>query len=105
MLLFLYRTDAVLGNTFQLPSDAWKGIVKRGEETAIGKLKTITNIDYEKMYLYPNKYKFDIESMSPPLVIPEGSAKMASKLFWPILENRKLKVNIQIYEDLNIIPF
>jgi len=41
----------------------------------------------KKMYLYPNKYKFDVEKMPPPLIIPEGSAKMASKKYWPILEN------------------
>jgi len=41
-------TDAVLGNTFQLPSHAWKGIVKQGEETAIGKIETITNINDKK---------------------------------------------------------
>jgi hypothetical protein len=81
----------VLGNTFQLPANAWKDIVKRGEETSIGKIETITNINDNPMYLYPNKYKFDVENMSPPLIVPEGSAKMASKKYWPILENSQLK--------------
>jgi hypothetical protein len=85
--LFTSRTNAVLGNTFQLPADFWKGIVKRGEETSIGKMEVITNVDDNSAYQYPNKYKFDVEKMSPPFAIPEGSVKMASKIYWPILEN------------------
>jgi hypothetical protein len=81
----------VLGNTFQLPTNAWKDIVKRGEETSIGKMEIITNIADNPMYLYANKYKFDVEKMSPPLIVPEGSAKMASKKYWPVLENSQLK--------------
>lgn len=67
--------------------------MKRGEETSIGKLEKITDIDHNQMYLYPNKYKFDVENMSPPLIVPQGSAKMASKKYWPILENSELKSN------------
>jgi len=63
---FSAMTDAVLGNTFQLPGSVSKDVSK---------------------HLCPNKYKFDLEKMSPPFIIHEGSIKMASKTYWPILEN------------------
>jgi hypothetical protein len=66
--------------------------MKRGEETAIGKMETIIDIDDIKMDLYPNKFKFDIEKMSPMLSIPEGSLRMASKKNWPVLENSELEL-------------
>ncbi|CAF1508799.1 unnamed protein product, partial [Adineta steineri] len=31
------------------------------------------------MYLYPNNYEFDLEKISPTLILPEASVKMASK--------------------------
>jgi hypothetical protein len=65
--------------------------VKRGKETVIGKKGEATSIDDKKMYLYPNKYKFNIEKMSPPKIVPEGSAKMASKKYWPVLDNSKFE--------------
>jgi len=81
---FSDMTDAVL----QLPRNVWKDVIKRRNEIKFEKMEKITNIDNDEMYINPNKYKFDIEKMSPPpFMIPEESIKMASKIYWPILEN------------------
>jgi oxalate decarboxylase len=92
IFLFICRTDAVLGNTFQLPASAWKGIVKRGEETVIGQKDTVTvSINDKRMYGFPSKFKFDVEKMSPAISVPEGWAKMAIKQAWPVLDKSKLE--------------
>jgi oxalate decarboxylase len=80
-------SDAVLGNTFQLPSSAWKEMTRHTEPTVIGTRERSTNIRMQPMDQYPNKFKFDIESMPPMISMTEGSVKMATKPFWPVLRN------------------
>ena len=92
IFLFTCRTDAVLGNTFQLPASAWKGVVKKGADTKIGQKDTVTVSTHDyKMYGFPSPYKFDIEKMSAPTIVPEGWAKKAIKKFWPVLDKSKLE--------------
>ncbi|CAF0730684.1 unnamed protein product [Adineta steineri] len=73
-----------------LPAGAWKDVIKQGEETVIGQMKNITSIGHDNMYLYPNKYKLDLEKVPPTLILPEGSVKIASKTSWSILENMSI---------------
>lgn len=90
MLCFkTFRTNAVLGNTFQLPSSAFEDIEHRKTATVIAEKESnqdgCDHINRE----FPNRFKFNVEDMSPPTVVPEGSAKTATKKFWPILEKSK----------------
>jgi oxalate decarboxylase len=85
----IYRTDAVLGNTFQLPSSAFQNIEHLKTATVIGAKQSSETNRGEARDRYPNKFKFNAEDMSPPLTVPEGSAKTVTKRFWPILEDSK----------------
>ncbi|ORY05258.1 cupin 2, conserved barrel domain protein [Basidiobolus meristosporus CBS 931.73] len=78
-------SDAVLGNTYSLPADAFKPLRRSTQDTHIGRLQSPAPITTEEKW--ENPHKFDVEAMSAPISSPEGSAKTARKQFWPILDD------------------
>jgi oxalate decarboxylase len=77
--------------------------LKRGVDTQIGTKDSIVNTDDNKMFSYPNKYKFDVEKMSPPLNVADGSAKMATKQFWPVLGDSQLEYSNNVYRLFSFV--
>lgn len=78
-------SDAVLGNTYDLPAEAFAPIPRSTDPAYIlsrsGEAEIPEGIDL------PNPARFDIEGQAAPIDTPAGSAKLARKQFWPVLEN------------------
>ncbi|MCB0860336.1 MAG: cupin domain-containing protein [Solirubrobacterales bacterium] len=77
-------TDAVLGNTYDLPAGEFAAISRDTNPVYIvareGKATVPEGIDFE------DPHKFAVEAQSPPIDSPAGSARLARKQFWPALE-------------------
>ncbi|KAK9693789.1 hypothetical protein K7432_013733 [Basidiobolus ranarum] len=78
-------SDAVLGNTYDLPAKAFKPLNRTTHDTVIGHRQSIPTIPVDA--LWDNPHKFDVEAMSAPISSLAGSAKTARKKFWPILDD------------------
>ncbi|MFO1149434.1 MAG: cupin domain-containing protein [Alsobacter sp.] len=78
-------TDAVLGNTYGLPADAFRGLPRTTEGAYIVSRASPAALpaDAER----PSPYRFDIEGESPPIALGYGQAKLARKQFWPVLDD------------------
>ncbi|SNY47813.1 cupin domain-containing protein [Paractinoplanes atraurantiacus] len=78
-------SDAVIGNTFDLPATA---VGKRNHEVRDGAIQEAARRpeptrDDQRL----DPFKFDVEAMSAPVASAEGWAKTARKQFWPVLDN------------------
>lgn len=78
-------TDAVLGNTFTLPSSDFAAL-KRDTSSALlvhrnGPAKVPASA------AFPDPHKFGIASETPPIDHPYGTAHAARSQFWPALKN------------------
>ncbi|WP_052848474.1 cupin domain-containing protein [Streptomyces avicenniae] len=78
-------TDAVLGNTYGLPSSAFATLRRSTTDTRLGSRRGPADVPLDARR--PNLHRFDVEAMAAPIDLPSGSAKTARKQFWPILEN------------------
>ncbi|ORX99387.1 bicupin, oxalate decarboxylase family [Basidiobolus meristosporus CBS 931.73] len=77
-------SDAVLGNTYNLPAKAFKPLIRTTKDTHMGLLQKPKQVTTEEKWVNP--HKFDVEAMSAPISSLAGSAKTARKQFWPILD-------------------
>lgn len=89
-------TDAVLGNTYDLPSDAFIPFPHTLEPRPIVRRTAPAEVPPTARQNTP--HRFDIEAMSAPVDSPVGSAKTARKQFWPVLENLSM-YSLRISED------
>jgi oxalate decarboxylase len=78
--------------------------LKRGVDTQIGTKSSVLDITANQMFLFPSKYQFDVESMSPPVIVADGSAKMASSKYWPVLGDSELEYTNNLYRSF-FFPF
>jgi oxalate decarboxylase len=78
-------TDAVLGNTFGLPSSAFANLKRTPQDTVIGSRATPTVIELEAKR--NNPYKFSLEAGMPQKQSAAGTARTALSARWPILQN------------------
>ncbi|MEO6847429.1 MAG: cupin domain-containing protein [Chthoniobacterales bacterium] len=78
-------SDAVLGNTWGLPSSFFEGLKRSPEDIAIGKRSTPAEIPAEARR--PSPLKFSAEKVTPSIQNPYGSAVTAKSSLWPALEN------------------
>ncbi len=78
-------SNAVLGNTFGLPSQTFDGLRKSPEPTVFGLRKQPAAVPFHASF--PNQHKFVVETMAPPIATSDGLARTAKKAFWPILED------------------
>ncbi|KAG9237410.1 putative oxalate decarboxylase oxdC [Amylocarpus encephaloides] len=83
--IFSAMSDAVLGNTYGLPSSEFKKIPRSTEPKYIIQRKGKPEIPDTGGL--PNPHKFDVESMQNGPESPAGSAKIARKDTWPILND------------------
>ncbi|MEU3187892.1 cupin domain-containing protein [Streptomyces sp. NPDC006923] len=78
-------TDAVLGNTYDLPASAFSGLRRGPADTNIGTRQAPAQIPPDARRKDP--YKFDVDAMPAPVASAAGSARIAKTPYWPVLEN------------------
>jgi len=78
-------TDAVLGNTYGLPASAFAPLKRSPADIGIGLRQSAAVVTCAELHLEP--YKLALEAQIAPLASPAGSARLARKQFWPVLEN------------------
>ncbi|EPE36124.1 RmlC-like cupin [Glarea lozoyensis ATCC 20868] len=89
-------SDAVLGNTYDAPSSAFRGITRNTSPKYIVQRKGNPTVpDTAEL---PNPHKFDVENAPNGPQVEIGSANMARKDFWPILDNMSM-YSLRIEED------
>lgn len=78
-------TDAVLGNTYGLPASAFSALVRSPADTGIAMRQRAAAASEDDRRI--NAHKFAAEAQTAPISSPAGSARLARKQFWPILED------------------
>lgn len=81
-------SNAVLGNTWNISSSHFKTMKRLSKEAFIAKVGKSTAITKEMHYHSP--YQFALEESSPLISNPGGSAKVARKNVWLILQRQAL---------------
>lgn len=81
-------TDAVLGNTWGVPSSTFQTYKRSLKEVFIAKRKTTPRIEESALYVSPYKYK--VESTSPVTGNTGGNVRVARQDTWPILKNQAM---------------
>jgi oxalate decarboxylase len=79
-------TDAVLGNTFGLPSSAFANVQRASKDTGIGR-RTTSAPALEPQQRETSPYKFTVERNLPQINSPAGIAHLAESSVWPVLED------------------
>ena len=78
-------TDAVLGNAYGLPAEAFAGVVRTTAPTEIGRRTGPAVVPESARFSDP--HKFDVAGAPAMIDVPSaGSARLARKQFWPILD-------------------
>ena len=81
-------SNAVLGNTWDVPATHFKTMKRLSKESFIATVDTSTAIS--KDLQYKSRYQFALEE-SPPLISnPGGTAKVARNNVWPVLQRQAL---------------
>jgi oxalate decarboxylase len=78
-------SDAVLGNTYDLPAGDFLARSHNTTNTVIALREEPATISDDERRTDP--YKFDVEAMSAPVATAQGMAKTARRQFWPVLED------------------
>lgn len=89
-------SDAVLGNTWDLPSSAFAALPRSTDSAGIVARTGAPVIPSNAGF--PDPHKFDIEGQKAPLSYPYGSAHLARAQFWPALKNLSM-YSLRIEED------
>lgn len=84
---FNVMSNAVLGNTFGLKSEAFNGIQRHTLATVFGQTTVSSLKNLNRQYEYPNKFKFNAEGLTARLSKSEGSVKTITSNVWPILHD------------------
>ncbi|MBS0648127.1 MAG: cupin domain-containing protein [Verrucomicrobia bacterium] len=79
-------SDAVLGNTWDIPSSHFKALKRLSKESFIAKLPQPTSLSHELEYISP--YQFALETSSPLISNEGGAARVARKNVWPVLQRQ-----------------
>lgn len=77
-------TDSVLGNTWGMKDKEFSKIKRSPQNTLIGEKKSFNEMP-EYSY-FPSQYKFNVEGSNPLLSNAGGSARVARKNVWSVLE-------------------
>ena len=89
-------TDAVLGNTYDLASKHFAAIPRTCEPQYV--VKREGKLDIPSTAHLPNRHKFEVENMTPPVAANIGSARTARSQFWPALQNMSM-YSLRVEED------
>lgn len=93
---FDVMSDAVLGNTYGLPSSAFAGLPRDGQSAYIVRREGAPVIPDQAAYGDP--HHFAVEAQAAPVSSPAGSARVARKQFWPALERISM-YSLRVAED------
>lgn len=76
-------TDAVLGNTYDLPASAWAAVPRDTSSPWIVSRQGAPSVPDTAGWA--NRHKFDVEGQLAPLKAAVGSAHLARQQYWPAL--------------------
>jgi oxalate decarboxylase len=93
---FAAMTDAVLGNTYDLPASDFAAIRHSIVDRALAAREG--EPDVPATAYFDNPHKFSIESMTPPVSSAVGSARTARMQYWPALKDLSM-YSLRIRED------
>lgn len=86
--MFGMFTDAVLGNTWDLPANTFANVKRSTKDVFIVMRDKPASIPKEAKY--PSEYKYDLEGSSPIVANEGGTAKVTRSNVWPILKRQAL---------------
>lgn len=89
-------SDAVLGNTYDLPASDFAAVPRN--TTSPDLVKGSGDSEIPLSARYPDPHRFDVEGQNPPLAYEYGAARLARKQFWPALRNLSM-YSLRIEED------
>ncbi|WP_378144772.1 cupin domain-containing protein [Cnuibacter sp. UC19_7] len=89
-------SDAVLGNTYDLPASAFAAIPR--DTSAPDIVRGAGEAVIPVAARYPDPHRFDVEGQTPPLSYEYGSAKLAREQFWPALRQMSM-YSLRVEED------
>jgi len=89
-------SDAVLGNTYDLPAAAFTAVPR--DTSSRDLVKGSGDIEIPLSARYPDPHRFDAEGQNPPLAYEYGTARLARQQFWPALRNLSM-YSLRIEED------
>jgi oxalate decarboxylase len=81
-------SNAVLGNTWDLPASHFKMMKRLKKESFIVKLKESTSVSKDMHYTSP--HQFGLEESQPLIANKAGSVKVARNNVWPSLQRQSL---------------
>ena len=89
-------TDAVLGNTYDLPASDFAKIRRDTTDRKLAARAGDPDVPFTAQFDDP--HKFAVEAQSPPIGIAVGSARLARLQFWPALKDLSM-YSLRIRED------
>ncbi len=92
---FSSMTDAVLGNTYDLPASAFAAFDRSPGDQIV---RREGPVDIPSSARLPNARFFDLQGQHPPLSYEYGHAHLARKQFWPALDDLSM-YSLQINND------
>lgn len=82
---FSAMSDAVLGNTYDLPATAFDMLDRGVAAPKIFGLATVSLVDGQARHV--NAYKYSLEATPPQVTFPAGTAHTAKSALWPVLRD------------------
>lgn len=89
-------TDAVLGNTYDLPASDFAAIRRSTADRALAARDGDPNVPSTAYFDDP--HKFSVDAMTPPVSLAVGSARTARVQYWPALKDLSM-YSLRIRED------
>ncbi|ORA11058.1 cupin domain-containing protein [Mycobacterium asiaticum] len=89
-------TDAVLGNTYDLPASDFAAIRRSTTDRTLAALDGDPSVPTSAYFDDP--HKFSVEAMTPPVSSAVGSARTARVQYWPALKDLSM-YSLRIRED------
>jgi oxalate decarboxylase len=89
-------TDAVLGNTYDLPASDFAAIRRTTADRALAARNGDPQVPSTAYFDDP--HKFSVDAMTPPVSIAVGSARTARLQYWPALKDLSM-YSLRIRED------
>ncbi|KZS85585.1 cupin domain-containing protein [Mycobacterium persicum] len=89
-------TDAVLGNTYDLPASDFAALRRETIDRPLAARIGEPNVPSNAWFNDP--HKFSVEAQSPPVGLAVGSARLARVQFWPALKDLSM-YSLRVRED------
>ncbi len=78
-------SDAVLGNTYDLPAEAFSRLDRSAAGSDILSFESRTEVEEQARHVNP--YKYSVEATPPQIDFPAGTAHTTKSALWPILRD------------------